>query len=160
MGFGHGGNYICPCETIDTGIEKVFLRVMYSDDSVAVCYAAAEFDTAPYKVEALAAFDLTKSTDDSSSDNNSGSGSSSIVTTPYEVSDKCGVCNGKGKVSCMRCSGGKIDCQDCGGDGRVNLSLEDETTCFKCRGAGKVDCPTCNGSGEKSCTFCGGDGKR
>lgn len=155
LGFGvnHNNKYMCPCSTIDTGIKKTFLRVMYiKENKVAVCYAAAEFDTAPYKVEILAAFNLYSMNSENVNYGNGGGGGVPTANSS-NGKQKCGNCNGEGKVKCFQCHDGKVDCPYCADGYDYDLVNNTKIYCNRCVN-GTQTCANCNGCGKKDCPFC------
>jgi len=66
----------------------------------------------------------------------------------------CEVCNGTGVAYygglCLRCNGGKVTCQKCDGQGKLD--------CFYCARRERI-CAYCNGKGTLTCSNCEGRGK-
>jgi len=79
---------------------------------------------------------------------------STVQVTHDTFSEDCPSCSGGGIVACSNCDDGKIECEDCGGDGE-DL---DGDTCDNCEGEGNFECDYCGGSGEEECGRCDGDG--
>ncbi len=117
------------------------------------------------------------------------------ISGPCQV--KCDRCNGEGilyegtiqigvkSINCSRCLGvGKLECQDCNGNGHLKHDMEwfffvekckdcggvnpingnmhsqicNSNDCSNCNGTGFVDCEHCdNGWQYEVCTTCGGD---
>ena len=124
----HGGEYVVPVLGMSGDMQRVNVRVMYSDDSVSVFYACAQMDSAPYQIEALIAARPTKA-----AAGQQASGGSS---------NWCSACGGSGK------------CSSCGGSGKVRKLLAGtgewvQQDCTSCRPAGSGNCPFCGGSGTK-----------
>jgi hypothetical protein len=79
---------------------------------------------------------------------------STVQVTHDTFSEDCPSCHGGGRVDCSNCDNGKVECEDCGGDGE-DL---DGNTCDNCEGEGNFECDYCGGSGEEECGRCDGDG--
>lgn len=74
------------------------------------------------------------------------------------------------EIPCEHCSEGRVDCGDCGGDGRIQAECEpcggdgwitvdqkqDRKECGDCGGLGSIeeDCPACDGDGYVRCNEC------
>ena len=124
----HGGEYVVPVLGMSGDMQRVNVRVMYSDDSVSVFYACAQMDSAPYQIEALIAARPTKA-----AAGQQASGGSS---------NWCSACGGSGK------------CSSCGGSGKVRKLLAGtgewvQQDCTSCRPARSGNCPFCGGPGTK-----------
>lgn len=108
--------------------------------------------------------------------------------------NSCGTCYGKGRVTChrcsggriitcdvSRCSGGKVNCPQCGGQGRIPHQVAYQTqnryfangswqvqygtgyrteyrNCNGCYG-GKINCSRCSGTGRINCPLCSASGQ-
>jgi hypothetical protein len=78
----------------------------------------------------------------------------------------CEECGGDGRVECGTCSGwGKEDCNECNG-GKVECEdcggdgLDEEgESCDSCGGSGEEECNYCDGTANVECRDCGGDGE-
>ena len=68
---------------------------------------------------------------------------------------KCNRCNGRGRVPserCLMCNGkGKLKCSKCNGTGKKGSGHE---RCSSCNGTGKGKCDKCGGSGSQNCPEC------
>ena len=137
--FSRDNRYSTVTEDQTGGITKAFVRALvYEKGKLAVFYIAAEFSTSPKTVEALCAFDLTKTT---SIHNNGGTGTGTGTGT------------GSGGVICSNCGGdGKVTCGTCNGTGHIERYAA---------GGGTITsgCTTCNGSKEVTCPICHGEGR-
>jgi len=70
------------------------------------------------------------------------------------LSERCGICFGKSKVSCTLCAGNGVVIS-------VNVfGAREYNTCPRCDGKGYEQCPRCNGDGseEHPCPTCSGAG--
>ncbi|MCD8019802.1 MAG: zinc ribbon domain-containing protein [Clostridiales bacterium] len=54
----HDGEYICPVRGLSGVMTEINVRVMYVDESVAVFYTCAQFESEPYEVESLIAVEI------------------------------------------------------------------------------------------------------
>lgn len=60
----------------------------------------------------------------------------------------CTACGGSGdSPDCDECSGGEVECPDCGGEG-----------CDECDDSGFLPCDECDGNGTNNCRECDGEG--
>ena len=121
--------WVVPVLGMSGSMTALWTRVMYADEDTVVIYAAAEFDTAPYSLELLAAMSTAGSEVDSQPSTGGG-----------------------GSGSCSYC-GGTGDCTTCGGTGKVRKALAGTGKWVE------QDCTACRPTGSGNCPFCGGDGK-
>ena len=111
-------------------------------------------------------------------------GESFEVTGSHHV-ERCGRCDGSGKVSCPSCGGsGDQPCSTCSGKGQIKKTRQEyrhtadkvysdghrepvynyvDVTyyekCSNCHGSGRVNCYNCGGDGKVTCPVCEGYGK-
>lgn len=94
-----------------------------------------------------------------SSGGNTGGGT---VTPPSATGEtRCGVCLGKGKVSCPNCTNGYLQCPSChGAQTYYDYAEKRDKVCPRCNGGGTIACTRsgCGGTGYIDCGSCGGDG--
>ena len=154
LGFCHNGEYTCPSPIVSTGVKNAFLRVLYyEENAVVVCYAAVEFDSAPYKAEMLAAFSLSPSGNSSGSGGNSGSGSNSGSPGVAKANNLCMYCGNRGYRDCSKCIDGEITCYACNGARDYDLQNRSYHKCSVCNDYGKVKCRDCD-HGKVDCPYC------
>lgn len=121
--------WLVPVLGMSGDMKSLFVRVMYANESTAVVYACAGFNSAPYTLELLAAVSLENA---------------EAETTPAP--------GGGGSGNCSAC-GGSGDCTTCGGTGRVKKALAGTGKWVE------QDCTACRPAGSGNCSFCGGDGR-
>ncbi len=83
----HDGNYIYPVRGLSGAMTDLNVRVMYVDDSTAVFYACAQFESSPYEVETLIAVAIGTDTVAENKPNGEYTisvGDSIDITGPYE----------------------------------------------------------------------------
>lgn len=87
--------------------------------------------------------------------------------TSHEPCEDCE----EGKVKCTKqgCVEGKVPCEECKGQGKVDNpdydpdnpgDVEPQIECDECHGECTVDCDECDGEGEVDCSTCDGSGQR
>lgn len=88
-----------------------------------------------------------------------------LIDTGGGYESDCDNCGGEGRVDCYRCDGsGEESCDNCDGNGRLDCEEcngTGEMECNSCDGKGEIDgekCEDCNGKGKIDCDNCGGDG--
>lgn len=163
LGVRHDGDYLlCYCDDYND-FEDAVVQVMYWDaaEGEAVFYIYAEFDSAPYEYEAIAAVRMqnaerkesSSSSTSSSSYSSSSSSSSSYSSSSSKHTATCTKCHGSGSVSCSNCSGKGykekyISTPNFSGSTSFKSSSTVRENCFKCHGSGKTSCSRCGGSGK------------
>jgi len=99
--------------------------------------------------------------------------------------ERCGRCDGSGKVTCPKCGGsGDEPCSVCSGSGQIKKTRQEYrhtadkvysdghrepvysyvdvsyfVNCSNCHGSGRVNCYNCDGVGKITCSICEGYGK-
>jgi hypothetical protein len=70
----------------------------------------------------------------------------------------CPACSSSGEVDCEYCHEGVNACEDCDGNGSVEVDGYHER-CETCDGDGEIKCEDCGGNGQVECPVCDGSGE-
>ena len=88
-----------------------------------------------------------------------------ISTELNHPEDICDNCDGNGNEPCVYCENGRVECNECNGDGVKGCpdcggrgTFSDGDVCDTCDGFGSVGCDNCDGDGFYFCGVCGGNG--
>lgn len=136
-----------------TGLMKWYFYVEIAADGT-----PHTFEGVAHTVRGEAPGSVGGSTEESTGGNTGGNTGGGTHIEPGKI--RCGVCLGKGKVKCSKCTDGFYVCTSCHGVGTYWSSAQKrDVICPRCRG-GKIRCTICNGTGYKRCGSCGGDGYR
>lgn len=136
-----------------TGLMKWYFYVEIAADGT-----SHTFEGVAHTVRGEAPRSVGGSTEENTGGNTGGNIGGGTHIEPGKI--RCGVCFGKGKVKCSKCTDGFYVCTSCHGVGTYWSSAQKrDVICPRCRN-GKIRCTICNGTGYKRCGSCGGDGYR
>jgi len=81
-----------------------------------------------------------------------------LVSSGEYAETTCPVCSSYGEVDCEYCQDGGITCEDCEGEGSIEVDGYQER-CETCDGDGEIKCEDCGGTGQVECPGCDGSGE-
>jgi len=81
-----------------------------------------------------------------------------LVSSGEYAETTCPACGSYGEVDCEYCQEGGITCEDCEGEGSIEVDGYQER-CETCDGDGEIKCEDCGGTGQVECPTCEGTGE-